>query len=135
EKAAAAFALGTDLVELRLDLLQRPTAVVPEGLADLARRSVITVRRKEEGGGCRGEEAKRLALISELAELRPLYIDVELSTAEESPDWFRGLPKTSLKIVSWHDFAETPALSIMKRARDKAGSMGDVAKIVTNAKS
>jgi len=135
EKAASAFALGSDIVELRIDLLRRPGPGVAGALAHLARRSVMTVRRKDEGGGFSGAERERLALISKLSGLSPSYIDVELSTAEENPDWYAGLCRGSQRIVSWHDFEGTPAFSVLERARDRAASLGEVAKIVTSAKS
>lgn len=133
-KATAAFALGTDLVEFRADILEEPRSVTAEGLRRFARKAIVTVRRKEEGGSFKGSEAERLDLISELSGLRPLYLDVELSTAVENPDWYWKLRSGSRKIVSWHDFVGTPALSVLKRARAGASAVGDVAKIVTTAK-
>ncbi|MDA4136610.1 MAG: type I 3-dehydroquinate dehydratase [Thaumarchaeota archaeon] len=133
-KAATAFALGTDLVEFRVDLMKRPEAGAFGDLRRFARKSIFTVRRSEEGGGLEGSEAERLDLISEIGRFRPLYLDVELSTALENPDWYSGLPKSSKKIVSWHDFSGTPALSVMKRTRDQASAIGDIAKLVTTAR-
>ena len=133
EKAAAAFALGTDLVELRFDMLKKPSSALGKRLSHLAGRSVFTVRRRDEGGGFMGAESERLSLISALCVLRPLFVDVELRTAKQNPEWYGGLPKGCRKIVSWHDLGGTPGLREMKRARDEAGSLGDVAKIVTLA--
>lgn len=133
-KATLAFALGTDLVEFRVDMLEESPSSMVKGLRRFARKAVITVRRKEEGGGFRGSEAERLALISELSGLKPLYVDVELSTAVENPEWYGSLKSAPKKIVSWHDFAGTPTLSALRKARRSAGELGDVAKIVTTAK-
>jgi len=136
EKAAAAFALGSDLVELRVDLLrERAGADLPRTVAHLGRRAVVTVRRSEEGGGFRGREEERLALIHELCGLRPAFVDVELSTVEENPRWYGGLPGGPRRIVSWHDFRSTPPLATLRRLRDRARSRGDVAKIVTAARA
>lgn len=135
EKAAEAFALGTDLVEFRLDRLRTSSPNDINELAHLARRSIITVRRKEEGGGFEGGEEERLSLISGATKIRPLYIDVELRTAEENPVWYSDLPRSSRKIVSWHDFKGTPAFPRMRRLRDRASAIGDVAKIVATAKT
>ena len=134
-KAAAAFALGTDIVELRLDLLRRPSLAVAEELSHLAKRSVFTVRRRDEGGGFEGTEPERLALIEGLCELQPLYVDIELTTVEESRGWFAELPRTPRKIVSWHDFSKTPSFPALKRSRSRAGAAGSIAKVVTTAKS
>jgi 3-dehydroquinate dehydratase I len=132
-KAASAFAYGSDLVELRFDLLRSPDAKVPQELARISRRSVITVRRSDEGGAFPGTEPERLALLSRLCGLRPRFMDVELRTARENPAWFGALPRTSLRIVSWHDLSGTPALRVLEKARSAAASMGHVAKIVTKA--
>jgi 3-dehydroquinate dehydratase-1 len=134
EKAATAFDLGTDIVEFRIDLADETLSRITEGLGSFARRAIFTVRRKEEGGGFKGSEIERLGLISDLSELRPLYLDIELSTATERPDWYGSLPSTSRRIVSWHDFTGTPSLSVLRKARASAGAMGEVAKIVTMAK-
>jgi 3-dehydroquinate dehydratase-1 len=133
QKAASAFAFGSDLVELRFDLLRSPEAPVPRELARISRRSVITVRRGDEGGAFSGTEPERLALLSRLSNLRPRLIDVELRTARENPGWFGALPRTSLWIVSWHDLSGTPAFRVLEKARAAAASVGDVAKIVTKA--
>ena len=94
----------------------------------------MTVRRRDERGGFKGSERDRLALIASVCEARPLYVDVELSTAEANPGWFEKLPREPRKIVSWHDFDRTPALSTLKKARAGASSLGDIAKVVTTAK-
>jgi 3-dehydroquinate dehydratase-1 len=133
QKAASAFAFGSDLVELRFDLLRSPDAPVPRELARISRRSVITVRRRDEGGAFSGAEPERLALLSRLSDLKPRFMDVELRTVKENPGWLRALPRTSLWIVSWHDLSGTPALQVLEKARTTAASMGDVAKIVTKA--
>jgi 3-dehydroquinate dehydratase type I len=133
-KAALAFALGSDLVEFRVDMLDEAPSSTVEGLRRFARKAIITVRRKDEGGGFMGSEAERLALISELSGLKPLYVDVELSTVVENPEWFGSLERAPKKITSWHDFAGTPGLSALRKARKSAGAHGDVVKIVTTAK-
>jgi 3-dehydroquinate dehydratase-1 len=135
KKAATAFALGTDLVELRFDLLRNPKSDAANDLAHLARRGIFTVRRKEEGGGFGGSERERLALISGIGAVTPLYMDVELKTAENNPQWYSLLPKASGKIVSWHDFEKTPSLSVMRRVRDRASKIGDIAKVVPYAET
>jgi len=134
-KAARAFALGSDIVELRADLLARPADAASKELSHLSRKSVITVRRKDEGGGFDGPEDERLELISSLAKTNPLFIDVELRTAESNGGWLDSLAKRPTRIVSWHDFAGTKDTRELKRLREEAAPYGDVVKIVTTARS
>jgi 3-dehydroquinate dehydratase-1 len=133
QKASSAFVYGSDLVELRFDLLRSPDAKVPQEVARIFPRSVITARRGDEGGAFSGTEAERLDLLSRLDELRPRFMDVELRTARENPKWFAALPRTTPKIVSWHDLSGTPSLRVLEKARSAASSLGQVAKIVTKA--
>ena len=135
EKATAAFALGTDLVEFRIDLLEDPSSIRGEDISRFARRSIITVRRRDEGGGFRGPESERMRLISEMSQLKPVYVDIELSTAKENPKWFmEEVSKRTKTIVSWHDFGGTPSTRVLQETREEAGALGDVAKIVTMAR-
>lgn len=134
-KAAAAFALGTDLVELRVDLLKKPEEAASGDLAHLASRSVLTVRRKEEGGGFVGEEEKRLALITRLVKMRPRYLDIELSTAKENGPWLASLPKRPTRVVSWHDFSGTGETGSLAKVRKEASAYGEIVKLVTTAKT
>ncbi|MDG6926274.1 MAG: type I 3-dehydroquinate dehydratase [Nitrososphaerota archaeon] len=134
DKAQAAFDLGSDLVEFRVDLAQDSLGEMAERMLRFARKSIITVRCREEGGKFRGSEAERLEAISELTRLRPAYLDIELSTAREHPLWYAGLPRSLRKIVSWHDFAGTPSLRVLRQKRAEARELGQVTKIVTTAK-
>lgn len=137
-KAGTALEMGSDLVEFRVDLLREPESALQavDGLSRFARRSVVTVRRMDEGGGYAGSESKRLDLISQLAQLGPAFLDVELSTTVENPGWLSsiGIPKGSMLIVSWHDFNGTPAFKLLERRREESETRGDVAKVVTLAR-
>lgn len=133
-KARLALETGADLVELRIDLLPKPTADETASLVKgLARKAVVTVRPRGEGGRFDGEESARLALISDLAGLGPAYLDVELSTTEANPEWLRSLPEGVRRIVSWHDFAGTPGMSALRGACAEELERGAIAKVVTTA--
>jgi 3-dehydroquinate dehydratase type I len=136
KKASLAFSLGSDLVELRIDSLTGDDAPreLESELSRFARRAILTVRSRREGGGYAGSEAERLRLISRLAEMRPAYIDVELATAKAHKKWAESLPKDVEKIVSWHDFEGTPALKALRALREEELSRGSIAKVVTTAK-
>lgn len=134
-KAERALRLGSDLAEFRVDTLEG--AVEPDGIASalgrFARRAVFTVRSSREGGRFVGSEEERLGLISQLAEMKPAYLDVELSTAARNDEWLRSLPKSVPRIVSWHDFEGTPAMSALRRTCQQGLEHGSVAKVVTTA--
>ncbi|MDA4135317.1 MAG: type I 3-dehydroquinate dehydratase [Thaumarchaeota archaeon] len=142
KKATAAFSLGTDIVEFRIDKLgsKTPPATMVKRLGRFGKRAIVTVRPKEEGGGFWGDEEERLELIFDLsASIRPAYLDIELETAKRHEAWFKGLTtgpsRPGKVIVSWHDFAGTPELEVMRGARKEAKGFGEVVKIVTLAKT
>jgi 3-dehydroquinate dehydratase type I len=136
-KASLAFSLGSDLVELRIDRLTEGISAreLEAELAAYAERAIITVRSSREGGGFHGGEARRLDLISRLADLRPAYLDIELTTAKENKRWLKSLPEDVERIVSWHDFEGTPALRALRSTCQEEMRCGTLAKVVTTAKS
>lgn len=141
-KAKSALALGSDMVEFRIDKLSSgtPAATIGKKLGRFAKTAIFTVRSKEEGGGFVGNEEERLELISEIAKrLKPAYMDIELATAKEHAAWFKRLSSAASRpgkiILSWHDFGGTPELEVLRQVRLEEGRLGDLAKIVTMAKS
>jgi 3-dehydroquinate dehydratase type I len=136
-KGSLAFSLGSDLVELRIDMLTKDISPreLEAKLSLFAERAIFTVRPSREGGGFRGSEARRLDLMSRLAELRPAYLDIELDTARENEKWVESLPKAVKRIVSWHDYKGTPALQALKSISEDGLGRGSVAKVVTTATS
>jgi len=136
KKASTAFALGTELVELRIDLLLKvSSATVVKKLGHLAKKSVVTVRSKKEGGGFWGTEQERLETISEVAAMNPAYLDLELDTIKANEQWFAGLAHGPRRIVSWHDFSGTPTVNALRAVRRESSVYGRLVKIVTMAKS
>lgn len=135
KKAGTAFALGTELVELRIDkLLKVSSETIVKKLDHLAKKSILTVRSKEEGGGFWGTEAERLKTISALATIKPAYLDLELETAKTNTPWMKELTPGTRKIISWHDFDGTPPIEALRSIREEAKRYGKLVKIVTMAK-
>src|SRR5688572_10495079 len=64
-----------DLVELRLDLMDRPDP--DAALAGRTRPVIATCRAAWEGGRFRGSEAERLAILTRALDLGAEYIDLE----------------------------------------------------------
>ncbi|HEY8551561.1 MAG TPA: type I 3-dehydroquinate dehydratase [Vicinamibacterales bacterium] len=94
-----------DLVELRLDLLDRPDA--DAALAGRTRPVIVTCRAAWEGGGFRGEETERVAILRRALALGADYVDLEW----RSPDAMALLDEQTRRrvIVSLHDFEGIPS--------------------------
>src|SRR3954467_5251048 len=102
ERDAATFA---DLVEVRLDLVDRPD---PIGAIEGRRRPVVvTCRASWEGGGFRGSEEERERLLTEAQAAGAEYIDVE-ARAEVPPAMVRRRRGRGV-VLSMHAFDEVPA--------------------------
>ncbi len=136
-RAERAFALGSDLVEFRIDGLAE--AALPDDLetklSGFAKRAIFTVRSRREGGRFEGSEKARLELLSRLAEMRPAYLDIELASARQNAKWLESLPRGVQRIVSWHDFERTPALKKLRSTCKEELDLGSLAKIVTTART
>src|SRR5436190_3432014 len=70
-----ASAQGADLVELRLDLVSDPD--VAGALADRRTPVIVTCRASWEGGGFKGSEEERLAILQAALAQGAEYVDVE----------------------------------------------------------
>jgi 3-dehydroquinate dehydratase I len=120
-------------VEFRIDTLRPPIFdEIDAELSPFKERSIFTVRPAREGGGFVGSESHRLKLISDLAELNPLFLDVELRTLESN----RGILSSGSRpklIVSWHDVARTPGRAHLHSIMTREEEFGGLAKLVTAA--
>lgn len=133
EKAERALAEGTDLVEIRFDML-RSTIFdeIKTKLRKFAPLSVFTLRPAREGGWFEGKEARRIELIRALAGLKPAHLDIELRTLEANPGLLSNKPAQNL-IVSWHDLVGTPGRARLHAIMTRAESFGGLSKLVTTA--
>lgn len=116
-----AVALGADLVELRVDLIEDVEAVaaVLAGKRDVP--IILTIRSQDEGGAWDGEDAERIALFERLGLELPGYVDVEYATWQRSSNLRQKIglvcetqsgepinrPLNKL-ILSHHNFEATP---------------------------
>ena len=117
-----------------MDMLRSPRISQIRGdLEAYAERAIFTLRRPDEGGGFKGSEPERLALVSESAGLEPAYFDIELRTLKAN----RELARTRLgqrTIVSWHGLAGTPDRARLLSLMADASAFG-LPKIVPAARS
>lgn len=116
------------LVELRLDFLGRAINLT-RLLTDRPTPVVITIRRREDGGRWMGSEADRQMMLRAAVVAGAEYIDLEADVADEIPRY--GNTK---RIVSYHDFNETPD-NLAELHAHMAASDADIVKLATMANS
>ncbi len=119
-----------DLVELRLDLIDRPD--LPALLKAATRPAIVTHRTKLEGGQFGGTEEQRVRLLRQAIDLGAPYIDIEASTAREYLQPILENKGDTRVILSYHDFSKT--LDDLAPLYEIMGELpADILKIVTYA--
>ena len=127
----------SDYAEIRFDFLNPNT--VPDALQlirkDL-RKCVCTLRPVSEGGKFAGSEKNRISIMKLIAEYNPFLLDIELNTLTKNKNLRRYLKNTGTGIlVSWHNFKQTPNISVLKKKLAQMKKISNNIKIVTMAKS
>ena len=103
-RARAAAERDADLVELRLDTMERPDAA--GALHDRRRPAVVTCRPVREGGFFKGSEEERRRVLDEALALGAEYLDIEWDAGFD--DLIRARSGRGV-VISRHDFNGTPA--------------------------
>jgi len=127
----------SDYAEIRFDFLN--PNVVPEALhlirKDL-RKCVGTLRPIYEGGKFSGSEKNRISIIKLIAEYNPFLLDIEFNALRKNKNLQHYLKSTETNIlVSWHNFNQTPNISVLKKKLLEMKKFSNNIKIVTMAKS
>ena len=127
----------SDYAEIRFDFLN-PNSV-PDALhlirKDL-RKCVSTLRPIHEGGKFSGSEKNRISIIKLIAEYDSLLLDIEYDTLRKNKNLQRYLKNTGTNtLVSWHNFKQTPTISVLKKKLLEMKKFSNNIKIVTMAKS
>jgi 3-dehydroquinate dehydratase / shikimate dehydrogenase len=108
-KTIQAFPEDVDVIELRLDFLTEiKKNNLKEITAQINKPYILTLRSVVEGGHFQGSENQRLAILYDLMELKPTYVDVESLVADS---FINKLHQSypAIKIIrSYHHFSETP---------------------------
>ncbi len=94
-----------DLVELRLDLVDRPD--VAGALHGRRVPVIVTCRAQWEGGGFAGSEEERRRILESAVTLGAEYVDIE-AAASFAPDFVRSRAGRGI-VVSSHLFGDPPA--------------------------
>jgi len=108
-----------DLVEMRIDFLESKKYIDLQALKKaIKKNTIITCRRKDEGGKWIGSESSRLALLSKAFNMGFSFVDVELRTLEEGVFIVPQNMKMN-GIISFHNFIKTPRLAQIKRILER----------------
>ena len=100
------------------------------------RRCVSTLRPIREGGKFSGSEKNRVSIIKLIAEYDPFLLDIEYDTLRKNKSLQRYLKSTGTHtLVSWHNFKQTPDISILKKKLLEMKKFSNNIKIVTMAKA
>jgi 3-dehydroquinate dehydratase / shikimate dehydrogenase len=126
--ARDAASAGADMVEVRLDSMERPDAAA--ALAGRTRPVVVTCRPRWEGGAFDGSEEERLAVLRRAWELGAEHVDVEW----RAPGARQFLEATggARVVLSMHDFGGVPA-DLEAIVRDMAATPASVVKVAVTA--
>ena len=127
----------SDYAEIRFDFLN--PNLVPDALQQIKkdlRKCVCTLRPVSEGGKFSGSEKNRISIMKLIAEYNPFLLDIELNTLSKNKNLRLYLKSTGTDIlVSWHNFKQTPGISVLKKKLDQMKKFSNNIKIVTMAKS
>ncbi len=140
---AAAARVDSNFLELRLDSLPKPAAVLPKLKEFLANHGDLTViatcRRKQFGGHFAGSLSAELAVLLAAAEAGCQIVDLEVESAEEAKlpalaKFREGLRSVGTALlVSFHDFTRTRGLEL---TADRIQAFEpDFVKVVSTARS
>ncbi len=124
-----------DILELRIDRIRD---VDLERLMSGKRGEVlVTNRRRDEGGGFRGTERRRVELLKDAVARGAEYVDIEVQTDGALIKELSAKAKNDGRtrwIISHHDFAGTPPGRALRGKLDECKEAGaDIIKIVTYA--
>jgi 3-dehydroquinate dehydratase/shikimate dehydrogenase len=127
---------GEDFLEIRLDMLQRPSAGIAV-IRRLLRRYpetliVATCRRKANGGEFAGSVREELEVLETAGAAGAALLDVEIETAEAALEAVANLRQNARVIVSYHNFERTPALAQVLKRMKKVPA--DLYKLATTAR-
>ena len=112
-----------DLCELRFDKLFRFSDDLPSLVRALPFTKIATVRDPLEGGAHSIPESTRLVLFEQWLPVCN-YIDVELRNLSRFSGLVQEAESTGKEvIVSFHDFAKTPALEELQEMFDRSGRL------------
>ncbi len=133
-------------IELRLDTLPKPAAILPEIKSLLARRreitAIATCRRKSAGGKFTGSLNAELEILQKAAESGCHIVDLEVDSAEQCTKALLAKFRAAIRaagaalLISSHDFTRTRRPEGLNQVAQKiAAYEPDFVKVVTTART
>lgn len=123
-----------DVFEFRLDFFEKRSLLFVREMMEYANKPVIfTLRRGVDGGNFTGSETERKALLSELLELSPAYVDLELDMEKSFVEEVSVKFQRTQIICSYHDFHKSTNLESI--FTQMLATPGVIFKLATTAKS
>ncbi len=110
---------GNTFLEFRLDQLPSPESGI-ELIQSFCTRYpgaqiLATCRHRDNAGGFRGTVAEQIGLLKNAAHAGSVAVDLEIESAEIAGAGIALLRDRAALIISYHNFAATPALDPIKR--------------------
>ena len=130
ENAGPAGGAGADLIELRLDTVDRPD--VAAALQGRRRPVLVTCRATWEGGHFKGSEDERQRILREALEAGAEYVDIEWK-AQGVDRWLRPEDRSRV-VLSYHDFERMPS-DLAGVVREMRATGSGVVKVAARAKA
>ncbi|HVA83026.1 MAG TPA: type I 3-dehydroquinate dehydratase [Candidatus Aquilonibacter sp.] len=125
-----AFAQGADFVEARVDYFKGDIESIVGVMRKIAPRLIITLRPESQNGKFEGDVEVRVSTLKRLErKVEPFRTDIEHDIME---NFYGNLFR---RIISWHDFKETPPLSKMINRFVEMRDYGDIIKLVPTPKN
>jgi 3-dehydroquinate dehydratase-1 len=130
-EAARAAALSPDLLEARIDLMERdPATELPSIRSAFPGPVILTLRSAAEGGGFRGSPAEWWGILEPLLRYGDL-VDVEIPFSSFAPP----IREKGKGIIASHHAGHMPAREELGRIERDLRRYGDIPKIVVRPRS
>ncbi len=129
---------GAQYLEFRFDFLRNYENIEKYAnlISKFKNQSIYTLRPQNEGGKFNESEDKRVYYLKYLAQLNPLFLDVEYNLISNHDDFADYIDKIDTRIlISWHDFGGTPSLEGLIEMIDKMRIFSNFIKVVPTARS
>jgi len=141
ETARSAQRLGADILELRVDMLERcyhtgvkVSSIIRQLKKEVKLPVILTIRSSNEGGMAKIADDRRLDIFREAISETDL-VDIEISSNRINSKVIELAKTRDKKIIfSYHNFEKTPTLPYLKNQAEKACELEcDILKIATMA--